>query len=240
MIIYEKNTGGLIKTGDRSISKFPSGLIRVDQTYVGKTGEESTHREILGYENPMPNQENTPEIDGLYIFPEVQESRDGTGFTKYQCSAFGRTTDEYREISRTQSTLIYTYNKGLVPYLLQVVVNNMTGTIVRKKGEFITPEDIALPEEFRGLQYVRWVKAPQYNVVSITESNFVNQSAGLESLRKYDVKFDAPIVAEGQADYRSAVIALQDPFVKITAQRNFGRFVEYEFEASRSGSPAEF
>ena len=239
MIIYEKNTGELIKTGDRSISKFPSGLIRVDQTYVGKTGEESIHREILGYEKPMPNQENTPEIDGLYIFPEVQESRDGTGFTKYQCSAFGRTTAEYREISRTQRTLSYVYGYNF-SQPLNVIVNEMTGTIVAKKGELITPEDINLPEEFRGLQYVRWVKAPQYNVISITESNFINQSAGLESLRKYDVKFDAPIVAEGQADYRSAVIALQDPFVKITAQRNFGRFVEYEFEASRIGSPAQF
>jgi len=223
MIIYEKNTGGLIKSGGRSISSYASGLIRVDQLYVGKTGEEDSHRQLMAYGEPMPDQGNTPAIDGLYIFPDVQESYDGTGFTNYQCSAYGRTTEEYREISRAQST-ITEYRAGF--YDLFIVISEITGTIVKKKGEFIKPEDFFWTDEFLTPKDVRWTQFPQYEMKSISEININNKAI---PSRTYQVKFNPPNLALSETTIR-----LRDPTVKITAQRNFGKWVEYEFEANRS------
>ena len=226
MIIYEKNTGGLIKSGGRSISKFPSGLIRVDQLYVGKTGEETSHRKLMAYGETMPDQVNTTTIDGLYIFPDVQESSDGTGFTKYQCSAYGRTTEEYREISRAQST-ITEFRGGF--FNLYIVISEITGSIVKKKGEFIKPEDFSWTDEFLTPKDVRWVQFPQYEMKSISEININN---GVIPSRTYQVAFNPPDLALSETTIR-----LRDPEVKITAQRNFGKWVEYEFEANRSTEP---
>jgi hypothetical protein len=46
-IIYEKNAGELIPQGGRSVSTFPSGLVRVDQTFICSTPNVATHRANL-------------------------------------------------------------------------------------------------------------------------------------------------------------------------------------------------
>ena len=88
-IIYEKETNGLYPTGQRSVSTFPSGLIRVDQTFVCKTSAAATHRATLAVGANMPGG-STPAIDGLKIFPEPQEKRRDDGFTEFIVSAYGR------------------------------------------------------------------------------------------------------------------------------------------------------
>ena len=90
-IIYEKQTNGLYPTGQRSVSTFPSGLIRVDQTFVCKTSAASTHRAALAVGANMPGG-SSPAIDGLKIFPEPQEKRRDDGFTEFIVSSYGRTT----------------------------------------------------------------------------------------------------------------------------------------------------
>ena len=88
-IIYEKETNGLYPTGQRSVSTFPSGLIRVDQTFVCRTSAAATHRADLAVGEDMPGG-STPAIDGLKIFPEPQEKRRDDGFTEFIVSAYGR------------------------------------------------------------------------------------------------------------------------------------------------------
>lgn len=80
----------LIAQPGRSVSTFPSGLVRVDQTYLGLTANASTHRAILAVGNDMPDGDSSPCIDGLKIFPEVQEVRREDGFTEYKVCAYGR------------------------------------------------------------------------------------------------------------------------------------------------------
>lgn len=82
---------GLIAQPGRAVNTFPSGLVRVDQTYLGRTALASTHRALLAVGNDMPDGDTSPCIDGLKIFPEVQERRREDGFTEYLVSAFGRT-----------------------------------------------------------------------------------------------------------------------------------------------------
>ena len=89
--IYKTAAGnGLIPQAGRSASTFPSGLIRIDQTYLGLTANAAAHRATLAVGNSMPDGDSSPAIDGLKIFPEPQEIRREDGFTEYKVSAYGR------------------------------------------------------------------------------------------------------------------------------------------------------
>jgi hypothetical protein len=90
-IIYQKTPGGLFATGERTVTTFPSGLIRVDQSFVCPTSDADTHRAALAVGEDMPGG-SAPAIDGLKIFPEVQEKRRDDGFTELIVSAYGRVT----------------------------------------------------------------------------------------------------------------------------------------------------
>lgn len=225
MTIYEKTTGGLIKTGQRSITSFPSGLLRVDQLYVGKSGEETTHRSILAYGLQIPDQADLPDIDGAFIFPEVQESRDGTGFTRYQCSAYGRTTDQFRELSRSRNSFLLPTNAANVT--LQIVADNLLGTIVKRNGEVIEEGEIVFSDEFLQLRSVSYYQYPLIKNISISE---ISVSEDFPIVRGYLARFDTTDPA-----LEEQIFYVADPFVTVTAQRNFGEFVEYEFNAARAG-----
>lgn len=80
----------LSKKGERSVQVFPSGLVRVDQTYVCQTTEEAKFRQQLDEGLILPNDDGTPAIDGLYIFPRPNEIRNADGFTEFKVSAYGR------------------------------------------------------------------------------------------------------------------------------------------------------
>lgn len=84
-----KSTSGLIPQPGRAVNTFSSGLVRVDQTYLGLTAQAVTHRATLAVGNDMPG-DSYPCIDGLKIFPEVQEKRREDGFTEFIVSAYGR------------------------------------------------------------------------------------------------------------------------------------------------------
>jgi hypothetical protein len=89
-IIYQKTPGGLFATGERTVSTFPSGLVRVDQTFICPTSDAATHRAALAVGSDMPGG-SAPAIDGLKIFPEPQEKKRDNGFTEFIVSAYGRT-----------------------------------------------------------------------------------------------------------------------------------------------------
>jgi len=88
--IFIANPTALIPQPGRAVNTFPSGLVRVDQTYLGLTSQSAAHRATLAVGNNMPDGDSSPCIDGLKIFPEVQERRREDGFTEYIVSAFGR------------------------------------------------------------------------------------------------------------------------------------------------------
>ena len=213
MIIYKKNEA-LITTGERSVNNFQSGLIRVDQKYVGLSTNEASDRSLLIDGVVLPNQPNDPSMDGLYIYGGAQESRNGDGFTTYQASAYGRNRDTYVELSRTQQSV---FSNGL-----EVIVYNMVGTIVKKQSEVILPDELTFSDDFLTPKYVRYRRFPQVQSISIAE---INVSDFVITTRTYQVKFN-------QGSDRS--FRLRDPTVQITAQRNFGKWVEYEFEAIRN------
>ena len=88
--IFTSIPTALIAQPGRAVNTFPSGLVRVDQTYIGLTSQADNHRAALAVGNNMPDGDSSPCIDGLKIFPEVQERRREDGFTEYIVSAYGR------------------------------------------------------------------------------------------------------------------------------------------------------
>ena len=87
-------TRNLITAAGRSVQTFPSGLVRVTQTFLGRTANAATHRSTLAVGNNMPGGDSSPCIDGLKIFPEVQERRREDGMTEFIVSAYGRDIGE--------------------------------------------------------------------------------------------------------------------------------------------------
>jgi hypothetical protein len=84
-------TNGIIVLPGRSISTFPSGLVRVDRTYAVRADRASVVRREFAAGNLLPFDDGTPAIDGLYIFPEPQETQRDDGFVEFRVSAYGRT-----------------------------------------------------------------------------------------------------------------------------------------------------
>jgi hypothetical protein len=97
-IIYSTGDISLVPQGDRNVSTFPSGLLKVEQTFIGLTSNESTDRLTLKIGDPFPL-DASPSIDGVFIFPATQETRDSSGFTTYKVSGYGRINQNgYSEI----------------------------------------------------------------------------------------------------------------------------------------------
>jgi hypothetical protein len=107
-----KSTSGLIAQPGRTVSTFPSGLVRVEQSYLGLTANAAANRAALAVGNNMPNGDSSPCIDGLKIFPEVQEVRREDGFTEYQVCAYGRcnSTGTRSESAIFTTALVYHLN----------------------------------------------------------------------------------------------------------------------------------
>jgi hypothetical protein len=88
-IIYQKDPSALIPQGNRTVSTFPSGLLRVEQSFVGRSNLQEFHRDQLQIGSDFPG-DQSPSIDGLKIFPAVQEKQMADGFTEYFVTSYGR------------------------------------------------------------------------------------------------------------------------------------------------------
>lgn len=89
-IIYQKAPDALIPQGNRTVTTFPSGLVKVDQSFIGRTSLEGAHRQQFEIGSSFIT-ESDPSFDGLSIFPAIQEKRMPHGFTEYIVTAYGRT-----------------------------------------------------------------------------------------------------------------------------------------------------
>ena len=121
--IFIANPTALIAQPGRAVNTFPSGLVRVDQVYLGLTSQAAAHRATLALGNNMPDGDSSPCIDGLKIFPEVQEIRREDGFTEYLVSAYGRSNStEKRTSIKVAYKQAFSYSKQFY------VLNSANGT----------------------------------------------------------------------------------------------------------------
>jgi hypothetical protein len=155
MTIYETTPGELYATGQLSISIFPSGLIRVDQTFVCKTSVVATHRSELDINDDFPlGSRSTPAIDGVYIYPLPQEIQRSDGFTDLVVSGYGRASNKSL-IEPTKETYRFTKNQRanlgtaedfiVVSFTRVFEAQRWTDTVVMPVGEDPPVIDIPLP-----------------------------------------------------------------------------------------------
>jgi hypothetical protein len=86
----------LIQLPGRSVQTYPSGLVRVERSFVCRKNDANLYRERFKGGNLMPDDDGAPAIDGLYIFPEPQEAVRDDGFVEFRVTAYGRCSfDDY-------------------------------------------------------------------------------------------------------------------------------------------------
>lgn len=158
-IIYEQTPGGLYPTGQRTVTTFPSGLIRVDQSFACKTSVAPTHRATLAVGSNFPG-ESYPAMDGLKIFPEPQEKRRDDGFTEFTVNSFGRLN--YTGNQKTEFKVSTFQNK-------KYKSDRVTLLKVRKKSEALSIPDFDSNSGFL---------AGQMNTYEFTDSSLSFTPAG--------------------------------------------------------------
>jgi len=82
-------TRDLIAMPERSVQTYPSGLVRVERSFMCRKTEVARYRNIFRVNEPMPD-DGAPAIDGLFIFPEPQQLVRDDGFVEFQVTAYGR------------------------------------------------------------------------------------------------------------------------------------------------------
>jgi len=85
-------TRDLIALPGRSVQTYPSGLVRVERSFMCRKSDVARYRNILRVNEPMPFDDGAPAIDGLFIFPEPQEQVRDDGFVEFRVTAYGRTS----------------------------------------------------------------------------------------------------------------------------------------------------
>lgn len=83
----------LIALPNRTVQTYPSGLVRVERSFVCRKNQADRYRAELRVNEPMPLDDGRPAIDGLFIFPEPQEAVRDDGFVEFRVTAYGRTNE---------------------------------------------------------------------------------------------------------------------------------------------------
>lgn len=127
---------------------FPSGLVRVDRTYVAPTAYSGAY---LGADNPLDVGAPLPgsavrglsTIGGLRIFPSPQVNIRGDGFTEFRVSAYGRTT--------TVPHLTTTFEEGEYTHTSTTIVNGTvtSESAVKNRALFqVAIEELVVPDDY--------------------------------------------------------------------------------------------
>jgi hypothetical protein len=90
-------TSNLIALPNRTVQTYPSGLVRVERSFVCRKADVAKTRNTIRVNERMPMDDGAPAFDGLFIFPEPQEVVRDDGFVEFRVTAYGRTgfPDEY-------------------------------------------------------------------------------------------------------------------------------------------------
>lgn len=244
-MIYHSRGGELIAQPGRSVTNFPGGLVRVDQTYIGQTSHREDHRAICAVANPMPDGNQNPSLEGLFIYPDVNEIEREDGFTEYRVSAYGRRNSDLSGLLLTQIEQEYDYAGGNITFS----VYEATGTITVPTGTVMTPGAINVSEEVRlpfNISRVGWTTVsltpgepiqlppqfPPFGGVNQNSAIFVEADAQPDRSfrRRYILELQSQV--EGEPNIKLNIY-IKDPIVKITGQQFYGKYVEYQIQMTR-------
>jgi len=234
-IIYEKTIGSLIATPGRNVATFPSGLVRVDQTYVCRSTFAATHRSTLAVGNNMPDGNTAPAIDGLKIFPQPQENERGDGFTEFMVSAYGRTTTNMINLELIKKNIIPAFTNS---FASSVSFWEIKGKIAIPYGTNLEYDDLNLDPSLL-LPFDAVYYGSDKTVLSVVAGEpfrtyQTNQDGtfGVVILREYIITF----TNDGATPTNRWKVKIEDPIFSIVSQQNFGSFVEVDVLTKRGNT----
>ena len=115
-VYNSQSPSSLISQAGKTVSAFPSGLIRVEQTFLTSSDALLTSRPLVAVGNDAPGGDSSPSIDGLKIFPEAQERHREDGFTEFLVTSYGRVNSEGSSVLGVQLvTLSASYTHKYTP-----------------------------------------------------------------------------------------------------------------------------
>jgi hypothetical protein len=115
-IYNSQSASSLLAQSGKTVSCFPSGLIRVEQSFLTQSDALFTSRLLVAVGNDAPGGDSSPSIDGLKIFPESQERHREDGFTEYLVTSYGRVNSEGSSVLGVQLvTLSASYTHTYTP-----------------------------------------------------------------------------------------------------------------------------
>lgn len=242
--IYEQNQGGLIATGERSVTTFASGLCRVDRVYVCASSAAATHRQTLSIGAELPDDDSAPAVDGLYIFPAPQESKRGDGFTEFRVSAYGRNTLSTPDLVMMPDRMqIPDCNFAVWKVSGSVCVPSETTFGIRDLGiayddDFLFPFDAYMPfapdRKFLGVTETSIV-IPRLIQKQVTVDNGTTYFVqGVEKQPPGTRTYGVQMTLDGTTVDTTIPITLRDPEIKYTGYQCYGKFMEITFESFRA------
>jgi hypothetical protein len=221
--IYQQTANGLYRTGARTMTEFPSGLVRIDQGYFCATADAATHRATLALGATPPGVDTDPTIDGLTIYPIPQEKNRDDGFTDFAVSAFGRSRSTLSNIVKAQRLVALNPRAGafspLNYYLWEV-----TGSIVMPVDTVLTYDDLGLDTDLLD-PFGFYLTNSDLTVLSATITDTLPGSPPVyQSVNTWQVEF----TSDGTTVDATYIFKIRSPRISITSQRNFGDFVELD------------
>ena len=116
-------TSNLIALPNRTVQTYPSGLVRVEQSFICRKADAATYRKQLKVGGRMPKNE-APAIDGLFIFPDPAEAVRDDGFTEFRVTAYGRTNREGQRVRSALTTRSFKFSAQISRIDLDYDPNN--------------------------------------------------------------------------------------------------------------------
>jgi hypothetical protein len=138
-MIYQ-GTEELVWQADTNVSVFQSGLILVQRSAIVPKHRADNARPSLQVGDLMPIQ-NDPSIDGVFIFPEPQETSSATHVT-FLVSGYGRVSTQTTEV---ESQKVSDFNNS--PALFNIITQK---SIVREAEETV----FLFPKKQVSIQYL--------------------------------------------------------------------------------------
>jgi hypothetical protein len=238
-IIYQKTPGQLIAQGDRTVSTFPSGLIRVDQSFICATADAASQRALLQVESNFPGG-NEPAIDGIYVYPEIQEKRQSDGFTEFIVSGYGRTQitlqNEQKRINTIQTVAFIPFAiPGSISTKGIYISNNVvSGYVVIEKNEGLDVDGLGFATDyFNRYNIISYISDVQTKIIS-SETRpygfYVDWNGDLKnkSLSRIGMQFSN---TSGEfVDSDVYYYQYTNPIITVINRNNCGKFIELEIE----------
>jgi hypothetical protein len=214
-------TRNLISLPGRSVTTFPSGLIRIDKSYACRLNLAARYRTFFEVGQPLPDDDGAPSIDGAFIYPDAQETRREDGFVEFRVSAYGRTVEAYRNIRLREIKLA----RGSSIFSLF----NFTAEFVAPGFSSVNLPDIELVAGLLDPQSITVQPGRDLEVLNFALTN-VSEGFRGRKRRTYQINYS---VLGGSETVRTESIPFDDPIPAIIDQRNFGSFTEYQVDFIR-------